>query len=129
MDEDFAVRVIRYRLFGGTSPGAFKRVEPGRVRVEMTHGEPPSVPILEWRGAGGTIELSEAVGQLGKEIVRDASRALWFSNQKSAGWMKPGPKQAIAYVQAGQAPINALPTQQQWLRNAFFGRGGWNASL
>src|SRR5205807_4927848 len=124
LDEDFAVESLAGDVFLlGTSSWRIKRVEPGRVRVEDAHGAPPSVPFWNGEAPGRTIELSEAVGHVREEIVRDASRALAFLTEE-CGLDEAGAKQAIAYVQAGQASLNALPTQQTVVAERFFDEAG-----
>jgi len=124
LDEDFAVESLSGDVFLlGTTSWRIKRVEPGRVRVEDAHGAPPSVPFWNGEAPGRTIELSEAVGHVREEIVRDASKALTFLTEE-CGLDEAGAKQAIAYVLAGQASLNALPTQQTVVAERFFDEAG-----
>jgi ATP-dependent Lhr-like helicase len=124
VDEDFAVESLAGDVFLlGTSSWRIKRVEPGRVRVDDARGAPPSVPFWNGEAPGRTIELSEAVGQVREEIAEHADRAMQFLVE-DCGLDEGGAKQAIAYVLAGAASLNALPTQKTVVAERFFDEGG-----
>jgi ATP-dependent helicase Lhr and Lhr-like helicase len=124
VDEDFAVESLAGDVFLlGTSSWRIKRVEPGRVRVEDARGAPPSVPFWNGEAPGRTLELSEAVGQVREQIVAEADHAMQFLIA-DCGLDEAGAKQAIAYVLAGAASLNALPTQKTVVAERFFDEGG-----
>ncbi len=128
VDEDFAVESLAGDVFLlGTGSWRIKRVEPGRVRVEDAHGAPPSVPFWNGEAPGRTFELSEAVGEVREEIagnsVGDSDRAIRFLIE-DCGLDEGGAKQAVAYVRAGVASLNALPTQKTVVAERFFDEGG-----
>ena len=128
VDEDFAVESLAGDVFLlGTGSWRIKRVEPGRVRVEDARGAPPSIPFWNGEAPGRTLELSEAVGSVREEIVRlsdrEPDRALRFL-MEDCGLDEGGAKQAIAYVLAGAASLNALPTQKTVVAERFFDEGG-----
>ncbi len=124
VDEDFAVESLAGDVFLlGTSSWRIKRVEPGRVRVEDAHGAPPSVPFWNGEAPGRTFELSEAVGKVREEIAARSDRAQQFLID-DCGLDEGGAKQAVAYVQAGVASLNALPTQKTVVAERFFDEGG-----
>ena len=124
LDEDFAVESLAGDVFLlGTTSWRIKRVEPGRVRVEDAHGAPPSIPFWNGEAPGRTVELSEAVGEVRCEIARDSERAFSFLTEE-CGLDAAGAKQAIAYVEAGVASLNALPTQQTVVAERFFDEAG-----
>ena len=124
LDEDFAVESLAGDVFLlGTTSWRIKRVEPGRVRVENAHGAPPSIPFWNGEAPGRTVELSEAVGEVRCEIARDSERAFSFLTEE-CGLDAAGAKQAIAYVEAGVASLNALPTQQTVVAERFFDEAG-----
>jgi ATP-dependent helicase Lhr and Lhr-like helicase len=128
VDEDFAVESLAGDVFLlGTGSWRIKRVEPGRVRVEDAHGAPPSVPFWNGEAPGRTFELSEAVGEVREEIAEhstgDSDRALRFLIE-DCGLDEGGAKQAVAYVRAGAASLNALPTQKTVVAERFFDEGG-----
>ena len=124
VDEDFAVESLAGDVFLlGTSSWRIKRVEPGRVRVEDAKGAPPSVPFWNGEAPGRTFELSEAVGAVREEIASHPDRAMQFLAD-DCGVDEGGAKQAIAYVLAGVASLNALPTQKTVVAERFFDEGG-----
>ena len=124
LDEDFAVESLAGDVFLlGTTSWRIKRVEPGRVRVEDAHGAPPSVPFWNGEAPGRTFELSDAVGEVREEIARDYERAFSFLTEE-CGLDAAGAKQAIAYIQAGVASLNALPTQHTVVAERFFDEAG-----
>ena len=125
VDEDFAVESLAGDIFLlGTTSWRIKRVEPGRVRVEDAHGAPPIDPVLERRSARAD---ARAVGGSGESAGRDrrasGDRAAQFLADE-CGLDEGGAKQAIAYVQAGVASLNALPTQKTVVAERFFDEGG-----
>src|SRR6202451_1994724 len=124
VDEDFAVESLSGDVFLlGTGSWRIKRVEPGRVRVEDARGAPPSVPFWHGEAPGRTFELSEAVGGVREQIAEHADRAMQFLTE-DCGLDEGGAKQAVAYVLAGAASLNALPTQKTVVAERFFGGGG-----
>jgi ATP-dependent helicase Lhr and Lhr-like helicase len=125
VDEDFAVESLAGDVFLlGTSSWRIKRVEPGRVRVEDARGAPPSVPFWNGEAPGRTFELSEAVAGVREQIAgRDPAGALQFLAEE-CGVDEGGGKQALAYVLAGVASLNALPTQATVVAERFFDEGG-----
>ena len=124
VDEDFAVESLAGDVFLlGTNSWRIKRVEPGRVRVDDAHGSPPTVPFWNGEAPGRTLELSEAVGEVREEIAAHPDRALAFLVD-SCGLDEAGAKQAMAYVVAGAASLNALPTQKTVVAERFFDEGG-----
>ena len=124
LDEDFAVESLAGDVFLlGTTSWRIKRVEPGRVRVEDAHGAPPSIPFWNGEAPGRTVELSEAVGEVRREIAENPDRAFSLLTEQ-CGLDPAGARQAIAYVQAGAAALNALPTQQTVVAERFFDEAG-----
>ncbi len=124
VDEDFAVESLAGDVFLlGTGSWRIKRVEPGRVRVEDARGAPPSVPFWNGEAPGRTFELSEAVAEVRQEIADHPDQALQFLAGE-CGVDEGGAEQAIAYVLAGVASLNALPTQTTVVAERFFDEGG-----
>ncbi len=124
LDEDFAVESLAGDTFLlGTNSWRIKRIEPGRVRVEDAHGAPPSVPFWNGEAPGRTFELSRAVSEVRQEIARDPDRAVTFLTTE-CGLDDAGAKQAIAYVLAGMASLNSLPSQDTVVAERFFDEAG-----
>ncbi len=124
VDEDFAVESLAGDVFLlGTSSWRIKRVEPGRVRVDDARGAPPSVPFWNGEAPGRTLELSEAVGNVRETIAAHPDHALPFLIE-DCGLDEGGAKQAVDYVLAGAASLNAVPTQKTVVAERFFDEGG-----
>jgi len=124
VDEDFAIESLAGDTFLlGTNSWRIKRVEAGRLRVEDAHGTPPSVPFWNGEAPGRTFELSLAVSNVREEIVRNPNEALHFLTTE-CGLDEAGAKQAAAYVLAGVAGLNALPTQHVVVAERFFDEAG-----
>ncbi|HUK90991.1 MAG TPA: DEAD/DEAH box helicase, partial [Blastocatellia bacterium] len=69
VNEDFAIESLAGDIFQlGNSSWKIMRVEPGKVRVEDAHGQPPSIPFWLGEAPGRTKELSEAVSRLRTEV-------------------------------------------------------------
>ncbi len=124
VDEDFAVESLAGDVFLlGTTSWRIKRVEPGRVRVEDAKGAPPNIPFWNGEAPGRTFELSEAVSNVREQIASHEPEATIFLIEQ-CGLDEAGAKQAIAYVTAGAAMLNALPTQKTVVAERFFDEGG-----
>src|SRR5207245_1258973 len=69
LNEDFAIESLAGDIFQlGNTSYRIKRVEPGAVRVEDAHGQPPSIPFWLGEAPGRSAELSAAVSRLRTEI-------------------------------------------------------------
>src|SRR3989441_467805 len=69
LNEDFAIESLAGDIFQlGNTSYRIKRVEPGAVRVEDAHGEPPSIPFWLGEAPGRSEELSGAVSRLRAEL-------------------------------------------------------------
>lgn len=124
VDEDFAIESLAGDVFLlGTSSWRIKRVEPGRLRVEDAQGAPPTVPFWNGEAPGRTFELSAAVAGVREEIAEHPDQSLRFL-MDDCGLDEAGAKQAIAYVLAGAAALNALPTQKTVVAERFFDEAG-----
>src|SRR5207237_5295639 len=72
VDEDWAIESMAGDIFLlGSTSWKIRRVESGRgiVRVEDAHGAPPTVPFWVGEAPGRTLELSEEVGRLRRDVV------------------------------------------------------------
>src|SRR5438876_4831335 len=71
LNEDFAIESLAGDIFQlGNNSYRIKRVEPGAVRVEDAHGQPPSIPFWLGEAPGRSEELSLSVSRLRDEIAR-----------------------------------------------------------
>jgi ATP-dependent Lhr-like helicase len=72
VNEDWAIESMAGDIFLlGSTSWRIKRIESGRsvVRVEDAHGLPPTIPFWLGEAPGRTVELSEEVGRLRRDIV------------------------------------------------------------
>jgi ATP-dependent Lhr-like helicase len=72
VNEDWAIESMAGDIFLlGSTSWRIKRVETGQsvVRVEDAHGLPPTIPFWLGEAPGRTIELSEEVGRLRRDIT------------------------------------------------------------
>ena len=124
VDEDFAVESLTGDVFLlGTQSWRVRHVEPGRVRVEDAHGEPPSIPFWLGEAPGRSRELSRAVSQVREKIISSPESAMeWLA--ANCGMDDGGAKQAIAYVRAGAATLGALPSSHTVIAERFFDEAG-----
>ena len=137
VDEDFAVESMSGDIFLlGTSSWKIRRVEAGRVRVEDAYGAAPTVPFWRGEAPGRTWELSAEVTTVRArihdllvpstsetELERDESPALAFLADE-CGMNRSGAEQAVAYVRAGAAALDALPSIGTVVAERFFDEGG-----
>jgi ATP-dependent Lhr-like helicase len=123
VDEDFAVESLAGDVFLlGTTSWRIRRVEAGRVRVEDAHGAAPSIPFWRGEAPGRTVELSEEVGNIRIEIVKQDEPIEWLMGECALD--RRGAEQAVLYVRAGAAALGALPTQRTIIAERFFDEGG-----
>src|SRR3970282_1184890 len=68
--EDFAMEAAVGDIFLLGSPSwRIKRVRAGEVRVEDARGAPPNIPFWIGEAPGRTVELSQEVGRLRRDVV------------------------------------------------------------
>lgn len=127
--EDFAIESIAGDIFQlGNASYRILRVEPGRVRVEDAHGQPPTIPFWIGEAPGRSDELSGAVarlqGRLDEQLqTGDCDRAL--------GWLRTTyaldegcAQQLLDYLGRTWQVLGALPSQQTLVMERFFDESG-----
>jgi ATP-dependent Lhr-like helicase len=128
LDEDFAVESLAGDIFLlGTHSWRIRRVESGRVRVEDAKGAPPTVPFWNGEAPGRTFELSREVS-----AIREASGALSGNGREErllaltgdAGLCRRGAEQLLAYVEAGERSLGAVPSFSTIVIERFFDESG-----
>jgi ATP-dependent Lhr-like helicase len=130
VDEDFAIDSSAGDVFLlGNSPWRIRRVEAGRVLVEDARGAAPTVPFWFGEAPGRTIELSEEVGALRRQV--EAMLAEGCTHDEIARWLmdeacmsRPAADQLVAYLGAARAALGALPTTRRLIAERFFDEGG-----
>ena len=134
LDEDFAVESMAGDVFLlGTTSWRIRRVESGRVRVEDAHGAAPSIPFWRGEAPGRTFELSAAVSALREDLVGQVHNVPGAQPQlghsppdlpAQCGLDPAALAQALAYLQAGQAALGAMPTTRRVVAERFFDEAG-----
>jgi ATP-dependent Lhr-like helicase len=116
LDEDFAIESITGDVFLlGTHSWRIRHVGQGKVRVEDAHGAQPSIPFWLGEAPGRSLELSSAVSVVRENIAHlDAS----FGLDDAAA------KQAVAYLQSGEASLGAMPATRTIVAERFFDESG-----
>ncbi len=129
VDEDFAVESLAGDVFLlGTTSWRIRRVEAGLVRVEDAHGAAPSVPFWRGEAPGRTHELSRSVSDVRREVATriehapDGSALAFVMDD--CGLDRAGAEQVVAYVVAGSAALEALPTATTVVAERFFDESG-----
>ena len=136
LNEDFAIESLAGDIFQlGNNSYRIKRVEPGAVRVEDAHGQPPSIPFWLGEAPGRSEELSIAVSRLRAEISNkiddrdsDANEDVrapgmkWLVNV--VGTSYGAAEQIIEYLATTKLALGVMPTQQEIVVERFFDENG-----
>ncbi len=127
VNEDWAVESMAGDIFLlGSTSWRIKRIESGVVRVENAQGLPPTIPFWLGEAPGRTVELSEEVGQLRRDIVEglgDAG-ALQERLKVDCGLDDLGAVQVIDYVRAARDSLGVVPSDVDVVFERFFDDAG-----
>ena len=127
VNEDWAVESMAGDIFllGATS-WRIRRIESGVVRVEDARGAPPTIPFWLGEAPGRTIELSEEVGRLRREIAEGlgAPDALRETLARETGADDSGAQQLIDYLRAARDGLGIVPTDADVVFERFFDESG-----
>ncbi|MDP6607322.1 MAG: DEAD/DEAH box helicase [Dehalococcoidia bacterium] len=131
VDEDWSVESMAGDIFLlGSTSWRIKRIETDTVRVENAHGAPPTIPFWLGEAPGRTIELSEQVGQLRREVAErldarpDARPALVEWLRAEGGLSETGALQIIDYVRATRDGLGIVPSDVDVVFERFFDDSG-----
>ena len=147
VNEDFAVESLAGDVFQlGNQSYRILRIEPGRVRVEDAHGQPPNIPFWLGEAPGRSDALSAAVARLREEVeqrlagsaVKGAAlpaataggvasahptRAMtWLTDD--LGLPPAAAEQIAEYLARAHAALGALPTHSCLVMERFFDESG-----
>ena len=130
VNEDFAMESMAGDVFLlGSTSWRIRRVEQSVVRVVDAGGAPPSIPFWLGEAPGRTIELSEEVGALRRDI--DARLEDLEAGGDLEGWLggecglEPwGARQIIDYVRATKAALGVVPSDVDVVFERFFDESG-----
>ena len=104
LNEDFAIESMAGDIFLlGSTSWRIRRIEaPGVVRVEDAHGAPPTIPFWLGEAPSRTLELSQELSELRRQIEQRLN-----SNGDVIGWLAAecalpaeAAEQAVRYVRA-----------------------------
>ena len=127
VDEDWAVESMAGDIFLlGSTSWRIKRIETDTVRVENAHGAPPTIPFWLGEAPGRTIELSEEVGRLCREVAErlddDPSLLEWL--RAAGGLSETAAQQIIDYVRATRDGLGVVPSDVDVVFERFFDDSG-----
>ncbi len=129
VNEDWATESMPGDIFTlGTHSWRIRRIEPGVVRVVDAEGLPPTIPVWFGEAPGRTLELSEEVCEIRREVEArlragdpDGAR-LWLMG---AAQIETEPaEQVVRYLAASLAILGTLPTRQKLVIERFFDETG-----
>ena len=127
VDEDWAVESMAGDIFLlGSTSWRIRRIETDTVRVENAHGAPPTIPFWLGEAPGRTIELSEEVGRLRREVAArlDDGPALLEWLRAESGLSETGAQQIIDYVRATGDALGIVPSDVDVVFERFFDDSG-----
>jgi len=127
--EDWAIESMAGDIFLlGSTSWKIRRVESGTgtVRVEDAHGAPPTIPFWLGEAPGRTLELSEEVGRLRRDVVAalgDDGR-LRPILQDECGLDELGAAQVVDYLRATRDALGVVPSDLDVVFERFFDESG-----
>ena len=126
VNEDFAIESIAGDIFllGNTS-WQIRRVVQSTVRVVDAHGAPPTIPFWLGEAPGRTIELSEAVGRLRRDIasrLTDPALVDWLRAECDVSEL--GAHQIADYLRASHDGLRVMPSDLDVVFERFFDESG-----
>ena len=128
INEDFAIESLQGDIFQlGNTSYRILRVEPGKVRVEDAHGQPPSIPFWLGEAPARTDEVSQAVSRVRREIEDRLDGGLeaavrWLVEE--VGVAATAAVQAAGYLAAARTALGTLPTRETVVLERFFDEAG-----
>ena len=127
VNEDWAIESMAGDVFLlGTTSWRILRIESGKVRVENAHGAPPSIPFWLGEGPGRTLELSEEVGRLRRDVIDelDNPEKLATGLRDDCGLTTAGSEQMVAYLRAAWEGLGVIPSDKDVVFERFFDEAG-----
>ena len=127
VNEDWAIESMAGDIFLlGTNSWRIRRIESGVVRVEDAHGAPPTIPFWLGEAPGRTIELSEEVGRLRRDVELGLTDREHLKEQLigECGLDLGGAQQIIDYIRATRDGLGIVPTDHDVVFERFFDESG-----
>ena len=125
--EDFAIEAMAGDVFLlGTTSWRIRRVSNGMVRVQNAHGAPPTIPFWLGEAPGRTLELSEEVGRLRRDIVAelDDIEKLERGLHEDCGLNDSGVQQLVDYIRVSWEGLGVIPSDTDVVFERFFDEAG-----
>ncbi|MEX2373202.1 MAG: DEAD/DEAH box helicase, partial [Dehalococcoidia bacterium] len=128
LNEDFAMesQIGDIFLLGSTS-WRISRVGPSTVHVTDARGAPPTIPFWLGEAPGRTLELSEEVGRLRRDVTarldgdREETRA-WLAEECALSSL--GAEQIVDYLRATRDGLGVVPSDTDVVFERFFDDSG-----
>lgn len=126
VNEEFAIESMAGDVFLlGNTPWKIRRVESGTVRVESAHGMAPTIPFWTGEAPGRTVELSDEVSVLRREVdqrlpVPETAIAWVMESGVSRGVAE----QVVEYIAEGKRVLGVVPTAERLVAERFFDEAG-----
>ncbi|MGE0059154.1 MAG: DEAD/DEAH box helicase [Dehalococcoidia bacterium] len=125
--EDWAIESMSGDIFLlGTHSWRIKRVAAGEVRVEDAQGAPPTIPFWVGEAPGRTIELSQEVGRLRRDVEAGLDEVDGLSTRlrDECGLEELGAIQIVEYLRATRDALGLVPTDTDVVFERFFDESG-----
>ena len=127
VNEDWAIESMAGDVFLlGSHSWRIKQVVAGQVRVEDARGAPPTIPFWLGEAPGRTVELSQEVGRLRRDVAAglDDLYALREGLKNECGLDDLGAIQVIEYIKATRDVLGLVPTDTDVVFERFFDETG-----
>ena len=129
VNEDWATESMPGDIFTlGTHSWRIRRIEPGVVRVVDAEGLPPTIPVWFGEAPGRTVELSEEVCIIRREVE---ARLRSGNPHGARTWLmgaaqidREPAEQVVRYLAASLAILGTLPTRDKLVIERFFDETG-----
>jgi len=127
--EDWATESMAGDIFLlGSTSWKIRRVEAGTgtVRVEDARGAPPTIPFWLGEAPGRTLELSQEVGRLRRDVTAELGNPSDLEGllQGECGLDEPGAVQLADYVRATRDALGLVPSDLEIVFERFFDESG-----
>jgi ATP-dependent Lhr-like helicase len=125
VNEDFAVESMAGDVFQlGNASWRITRIEPGTVRVEDAHGQPPSIPFWFGEAPARTDELSAALSRVRSLALEGTADEVRERLAAIPGLPGGAATQITDYLVASRGALGTLPTTESFILERFFDESG-----
>ncbi len=127
VNEDFAIESAAGDIFLlGSTSWRISRVEQSTVRVVDAQGAPPTIPFWLGEAPGRTLELSEEVGRLRREVASGLGQpeAIKAMLVEESSVSPLGAEQIFEYISATRDGLGVVPSDLDVVFERFFDDSG-----